>query len=275
MVGIRSTALPTMFCWQIAGPRGPSLRLALRFGEAVRSAVMRSGNRVGLSRLPDTFHGGAGDATHSHAYWLSEDRDGDGYIDHVTVYARSGIPQSVVAALAGVDQVWLDERVVWHMVPMILGRPTTGGLLGPSRRWMAATAYITPLHRTDPTGATRPHLGPDGQFRNELARRELPAPLSICWSEGIMLRQGQIAARSFVRSGSGRRAPPGAWLGAPALIFDQPVAGPLAFGFGAHFGLGLLVPAPPAPPSPLAARNVATLRRRGLLPALPDPRHDD
>jgi CRISPR-associated protein Csb2 len=32
-------------------------------------------------------------------------------------------------------------------------------------------------------------------------------------------------------------------LGFPELAFAAPVCGPLAFGFGAHFGLGLFVPA--------------------------------
>ena len=260
MTRAAASDVPTTFCWRLGGTPGPSLQRALLFGEAVRAAVMRSGNRIGLARLPDCFHGGGWGATHDHAYWLSEDRDGDGAIDHLTVYARSGIPQPVAAALIGTGSVWLDEGVDWPLAPIGLGRPRIGGLLGPARQWAAATAYVTPLHRTDPTGLDRPNLAPEAQLRQEIASRGLPAPVSIVWRDGIRRRDGVTLASAFIRHGRGRRAPAGAWQGAPTIIFAEAVTGPLAFGFGAHFGLGLMVPVCDSSP-----RNPATLRRRGLL----------
>ena len=260
--------VPTTFCWRLTGTPGPSLQRTFQLGEAVRSAVMRSGNTIGLARLPDSFHGGGRGATHDHAYWLPEDRDGDGVIDHITVYARSGIPQPVAAALIGTGSVWLDAGVDWLLVPIGLGRLRIGGVVGPSRQWTAATAYVTPLHRTDPTGLDRPTLAPEAQLRQEIASRGLPAPVTIVWREGIRCRDGVILASEFIRHGRGRRAPAGAWQGAPTIVFAETVAGPLAFGFGAHFGLGLMVPALASTPAVDAGRNAATLLRRGLPAAI-------
>jgi CRISPR-associated protein Csb2 len=234
--------LPTMFCWQLAGDRRPSLFLALRLGEAVRAAVMRAGTRLGLVHMPDPFHGTNEGGPHEHAFWLSEDRDRDGCIDHVTVYAHCGLAPEVVGALAGTGHVWLNRRSTWQLIPLGLGRPRSGGLVGPACRWIAATAYVTPKHRTDVTGRVRPHLAPEAQLREEIARRGLPAPVSITWHEAIQAKEEILQAAHFVTTGRGRRAPSDCWRGAPTVDFAEPISGPLAFGFGAHFGLGLLVP---------------------------------
>lgn len=266
VTGRPSVALPTTFCWQLAGERGPSVHLALHVGESLRAAVMQAGNRIGMARLPDSFHSGASDGAHDHAWWLSEDRDGDGLIDHVTVHARSALAPELVAALAGTRTVHLGARDVVELVPVSLGRPRSGGLLGPAQRWIAATAYVTPKHRTDPEGAQRPHLTPEAPLREEMARRGLPAPLSVIWREAVAARDKVTPTERFVTLGRGRRAPVDAWRGAPELTFADPVAGPLAFGFGAHFGLGLLVPAPTAGITATSRHPAALARRKNGFP---------
>lgn len=44
------------------------------------------------------------------------------------------------------------------------------------------------------------------------------------------------------KAGSGAQPPSDAVASFPTISFAEPVFGPLAFGFGAHFGLGQLVP---------------------------------
>jgi CRISPR-associated protein Csb2 len=238
------TTLPTTFTWRLAGDRGPSLLHAFPLGDAVRNAVMRAGNAVGLARLPEAFHGGPGRREHDHAYWLSEDRDGDGRIDHVTVHARSGLPRPVVAALAGAGSVWLDRTATWELVPQALGRPAGGGLLGPARLWRPATGYVTPRHRM--TGGGRERAGEDAesQLRREMAERGMPAPVRIQWQDRIRLTHAVLAPEDFVSVAGRQRAPAQALKLAPAVLFADMVTGPLSFGFGSHFGLGLMQPDP-------------------------------
>jgi len=237
---------PTTFCWRITPP-GPAVRLALPFGEAVRAAVMRAGNGTGLARLPDAFHGGASGGPHDHAFWLAEDRDEDGHIDHGVVHAAAGIPHAVTAALVAVDSVHLAGGVTWSLSPEWMGRPLSGGLFGPARRWVAITAYFTPRWRIDRHGRERGGLDPDTQLLREIALRGLPTPGRVIWQNG-----GVVAEGPFATATASRRAPHGAWQGAPVLVFPEPVSGPLAFGFGAHFGLGLLKPAGVMQPIKLA-----------------------
>jgi CRISPR-associated protein Csb2 len=230
----------TWFCWQVTGEPRPSLLRTLMFGEAVRAAVMRAGNRVGLTRMPDDLHGVGDDPHHRHAYWLSEDRDGDGRIDHVTLHAGGGIPAEVVPALLGVGPIWLDRT--WTLVPQDTAVAPAARLCGPARRWRPAAAYVTPLWRLDRQGANRRALNPTAQLRREIGRRGLPTPLAVHWSSDITVAGAKLIATDFVCRTRVRHPPDDAWLGAPTLTFAEAVTGPLAFGFGAHFGLGLLLP---------------------------------
>ena len=255
---------PTLFCWRLAGPQGPSVYQALRVGEAVRAAAMRGGNMLGMARLPEAFHDGGHRAQHDHAFWLPEDRDQDGHIDHVTVYARSGISPRVVAALAAAEQIWLDYGHNWRLEPISLGHFRTGGLLGPSRYWDAVSAYVTPWNRTDATGLKRPDLSPDAQLRREIVARGWPEPVRIQWPNVITLRDTTFEPDVFVRSTRHRRAPTGAFTGAPRLEFETPLSGPVALGFGAHFGLGLFIPVVPGGQKVGAGRHPEVLRRRNL-----------
>ena len=220
------------FCWRLAGAQGPCIGQALLLGEATRAAVMRAGNRHGLTRLPDTLHGDAKTRGHRHAFWLPEDRDGDGFIDHVSLYAPGGLPHTMLPALDDAGPVWIDRT--WSLVPASPGATDLARLVGPSRRWQAVTAYVTPLWRLDR----------DTQLRRELAQRGLPEPVSVVW--------GAIASAPGFICRTRMRAPPRDMrLGMPELLFRDPVAGPMAFGFGAHFGLGLLMAAEQTPPPTL------------------------
>lgn len=234
--------LPTAFLWRLSGDPGPLLHHALPFGEAVRAAVMRAGNRIGLLQLPESFHGGAGYRPHDHAYWISEDQDGDGLIDHILVYAGAGIPASVIAALATIRPVWLagSATSTWSLLPVWMGRLSEPSLLGPARRWEAVTAYVTPRWRTGRHGRGRPGLDPEAQLCREITLRGLPQPSHVLWREVIGRPGHSFAPTDFVSDTRNRRAPKDAWKGAPTVVFPEPVKGPLAFGFGSHFGLGLM-----------------------------------
>nr|WP_294544773.1 type I-U CRISPR-associated protein Csb2 [uncultured Rhodopila sp.] len=238
------TILPTTFTWRLGGDPGPSLLKAFPLGDAVRNAVMRAGNAVGLARLPEAFHGGPGRREHRHAYWLSEDRDGDGLIDHVTVHATSGLPRLLVAALAGAGSVWLDRTATWELIPQTLGRPEAGGLLGPARIWRPATAYVTPRHRMTDGGRERAGEDAESQLRREMAERRMPIPVWIQWQDRIHLMRVGLAPTDFVSVAGRQTAPAQALKRAPVMLFANPVTGPLSFGFGSHFGLGLMRPDP-------------------------------
>lgn len=236
----RPARSPDSFRWLLCDGPGPSIIHTLSFADAIRGAVMRAGNAVGLDRLPDGFHGPLAAGRHGHAYWLPEDTNADGLIDTVTLFARSGLPGPLIRALASTVEVRSGRN--WKLEPVFLGRFDPGPGAGPARIWRAVTAHVTALERTTRTGAPRRNLGADDQLRRELRLQYFPDPVSIAWHDTLACNNATIAATMFERRSSGRRAPADAACGFPEIVFPHAVAGPLAFGFGAHFGLGRLLP---------------------------------
>lgn len=234
-----------IWSWRITGS-GPPLTMTLPAMEALKGALSHVSYRSGDGRLPDDFHGGGG-TNNRHAYWLPEDQDGDGNIDHVLIYAEAGIEQRVIVQLASVTWFRLgDER--YELTPAWMGPAADGGAFGPARTWAGITPYVTPRRTTYDSGKPRPKEAWDLQLADEIEKRRqggapLPAIAAIEGSDWRWLDEEQIWTDQFVAS---RRSKAGPHQDAIAkfvrVTFAEPVSGPLAFGFGAHFGLGLMMP---------------------------------
>ncbi len=234
--------LPTALRWQLVGPALPSLGRALVLGESLRAAAMHAATRLGLPGLPDAFHAHAPDGGHDHAHWLPEDRDGDGLVDHMLVYARSGMPPALLSALCTTERVFIDRVSEWNLVPVWMGRPADDGLFAPARAWRAMTAYVTPRWRRPRADEDPQAMQPLGQLQWELRQRGLPAVTRLVWRSASAGASSRLAAHAVQTATRTRRPPPNAAVGFPEIEFATPVPGPLALGFGAHFGLGLFVP---------------------------------
>jgi len=143
---MRSEPFIQTWVWRVAPP-GPPLTAAILVGSALRAAVNAAALKRGMSGLPDTFHHGGDDPSHPHAYWLSDDSDFDGVIDHVLVFAKSGIETRVLKALVDVDAIEVCGRKI-GVDPLWMGPRSAGGLFGPARRWRSLTPYATKKRRT-------------------------------------------------------------------------------------------------------------------------------
>ena len=120
------------------------------------------------------------------------------------------------------------------------------------------TAYVTPLprSRTKRDGEMQ-MLDAEAQLRWEIGMRKLGTNIAdVSILSGIargrrVFPPQEFSLRARVLHSNGRAAaapeywspPADAELVAAQVLFNQPVWGPLAFGFGAHFGLGLFEPA--------------------------------
>ena len=237
---------PQAFRWRLDGDPPPPLTDALHLGEAARAAVFRAAELRGLMPLPDAFH--RGDA-HEHAFWLAEDADEDGRIDHLLVFAECGLPEPLIPVLAEGGRIFLGGRGAWRLAPDWMGRRAPGALFGPARLWISTTPFVTARWQSRGQGEPpRPRDLPHNQLLQDISQRGLPAPVWI-GQENLILRRGArpLAVEDFAtqfRNGKANsRRPADATPCAVALRFAEPVWGPLAFGFGAHFGLGLFEPA--------------------------------
>jgi len=221
---------------------------------------------------------------HAHAFYLPSDEDGDGRLDHLTLYAPMGVDGEHKAALAGLDRLY-GYGLNGELRLMLLGMQEEpneiidGGVFGFSSTWVSATPYLLTRYpklsdgghwRTTamPEGLriqtpehlgvypTKEHLlldygvlpdlselqqdGPVAQLLLSCRRRGLPdvvevEPVPEYNRSGRSFRW--IEFKRYRRGGS--KPVIGKSFGFK-VTFKEPVMGPLALGYGCHYGLGLL-----------------------------------
>lgn len=89
---------------------------------------------------------------HLHAFYLPTDEDGDGRLDHLTVYAEEGYGPGEVKALDRLDRLQDTERdAAGHPLRLVLlgvGRANDyrAKPLAESKIWISATPFLAPRH---------------------------------------------------------------------------------------------------------------------------------
>jgi CRISPR-associated protein Csb2 len=244
----------------LAGRPLPPITDAVKVGEVFRRALM---SRV-EAPIPAVLSGRdesgkpLRDPQHAHAFFLPEDHDGDGFIDHLVLFARPGLPRTVRRAAEGLHTLWIANRRTrdaneedeigrreWRVALEGFGHPGEFGdsdLLRRSRVWVSVTPYLRPryLKGANALQETRQMICVECKLRG------WPTPEIQCDGEGL-------AAGGSVRVGGGARSAlafhrfrsrrglvqPDRTGIALRLEFQDAILGPLALGFGCHFGLGL------------------------------------
>lgn len=229
--------------WRLEAAALPPILRTLRLAEAARAAVMRRAEALrGNPRLPDCLHGpGGSGAPHRHAYWLPVDLGGEGRIDHLAVHVPGGLCDEAEALLDGLHAIRLHGHGTLGLVPATAPE-VRAAVAGPARLWVSALPFFGALHAR-PTGGGPPRPGRDAaaQLARELGRlgRDLPE------AEIAALPCAPAGPEAFLTGARGKARPVRPVHGLFALAFATPVAGPLALGFAAHFGLGRFRPAEP------------------------------
>lgn len=245
---LRASAPPTIEVVRFAldGPVLPLLTEALSIGELARSFVQgiygRQNEGASSAILSGKAESGEPLRGHRHAFYLAADEDGDGRLDHLTIFARGGFPPAEIRAL---------ERCC--RIRQVGGRPDLNLVLvgaarrddfrgmpmfGPDRRWRSATPFVPVRHTKIKRG--QPAETPAEQLLLELERRAFTPPVRITPLERCELEDGRslrwIEFRRERLAGTGTR---GSLLGFGfELEFAEPQFGPFALGYGCHFGLG-------------------------------------
>lgn len=252
---------PTVARYLLAGRPRPRIEDAVKIGEVMRAAAMSkfgfdtdeaTGKRLPLAPWQvsgrDDKNRPIRDPTHPHAFWLPEDADDDGWIDHVTVFIAGGIDRNIRSRLDRITRIWLTPRAPgdtgnhhgideWRLALEGFGRPEdfagASRLLATSRRWQTVTPFLA-------SG----HLKKAG-YRRELARLLKRRGIA---TEGVKveeLREITVGgtprrALNFHRFRScGREAQPDSKGALLKLEFPRAISGPLALGYASHFGLGM------------------------------------
>ncbi len=266
----QSAPLPTVARYLLVGRPRPTVFDTVKVGELMRLAAL---SRFGWTTAPDGRKLPAApwqisgrdsdgkpisDPTHPHAFWLPEDADGDGMIDHVSVFVAAGLSLEMQHRLQRIQRLWTPRNgspagsaghplaEEWSLALEGFARPEDFANAAPifttARIWRSATPFIAPGH-----------LGPAGhagELRRLLARRQFDARLQIDTNDVAISELPAIRIAGTPRSplhfhrfrsrrGERQHDTAGAFI---EISFPVEVRGPLAFGYGSHFGLGQLVP---------------------------------
>ncbi len=222
----------------LAGKPLPRIEDAVRIGELVRVAAMHKADRLtGTDGIPAVLSGHdlpAGNR-HGHAFYLPEDADDDGFIDHILIHAENGLSGSALRALDRITRLWIQDGAEWQVVleqygtgADIQGSPYTGT----ARQWICATPYLHPWFR-------KKNLTVEDQIRRECRERGLPEPAELQCLPTVRVKGRDRRPVHFHRFRSKRGlTQPDTQGSFWRLVFPEPVAGPVALGFGCHYRLG-------------------------------------
>lgn len=255
----RSKELPTVARYAVVSTVAPSITQAISVADRVHDALCKwSDQGKGRAAVFTGLDGnGKPSANHQHAHIFCEANGPRDAITHLTIWAPKGFDETACLVLRRLNKVWghggHDLRLVLHAI----GQPeafTACALLGTARKWRSLTPFVSPLHAKFYRDG-RPKLDASGWQQGSAAHALLRLLAKHPGGAGATIRQldergrpfrfGSVNLRSlqFQTRRSGGAGSRGCHSGcAFEIIFPQPVTGPLAFGYGAHFGLGLFVP---------------------------------
>lgn len=182
---------------------------------------------------------------HQHAHYLPLDLDGDARMDHVLIYSRMGLHAAAQAALSAVRRTWTkgsdkdifltctgmgDLDLFRQKIRDRGDRPLA--ILASARTWSSLTPFVPPRH------VKKNRCTLEDQVRSELASRGLPSPLTV-----EHLDREEVTRRGLLRfiraRRSGKPQPPLPSAFGLRLTFAEPVSGPIAIGYAAHYGMGM------------------------------------
>lgn len=232
----------------------PLVRSALPFAERFRTELLAL--RRPLGTYSEVLTGKHQDGTplsgHAHAYFLPTDEDRDGRLDHLTVYAERGFDRDDLKALGQLLTVrQFDNRPDVQSVLIGLGKKEQFAelaILQASKRWRSFTPFSLPRFASRGAGKPpRPRDLPEPQMRRELQARGLPEPVNVTplkgWYKASVFALDDAPDVRWLEFHARRhKGEQGYGLAGFEIEFAEPQAGPIALGFGCHFGLGVFLP---------------------------------
>ncbi len=254
---------PTVARYQIVSTVAPRITQAVSVADRVHKSLCKfmedhpESAPVFTGKDADTGEPLSG---RQHAFIFCEANGKRDEITHLTITAAAGFDENARKALRRLNKVWGYGGHDVRLVLVGLGDAKTFPdckLFAASKVWRSLTPVVSTRH-TKTFRDGRPKLDeqgrPIGGVAHDLERLLQADPQCanvqphrerhITLPNGRTLRCLQFQSRRPDGNGGSR----GNESGAFTIEFEQETQGPLAFGYGSHFGLGLFVPA--ASPKP-------------------------
>ena len=237
----------------------PRLTDAVLYGDAVRKAVMSASQELeDDEHAHPVFSGKNADGKaethgHQHAHFLPEadetasvgGKSGAGRITHITVFAAKGFQDQQRRALAAAAKVYGRQGHPLRLVLLGFGSHEQSPLLGESRVWVSRTPFVPTRHfKKNRPQKDQLHEWIVRELESRKWLKDAAAHLeSIDEVKSTDLGGKQtrwLAFRRWRCSGGGAKANSNGY--GFRLTFRNPVQGPIALGYGCHFGLGQFMP---------------------------------
>jgi CRISPR-associated protein Csb2 len=239
---------PTVARFAIRSTVLPRLDEAIAVGERLRAGAMSQSRKVSGDTRPVFSGHGDAPSDHGHAMYLSSSDDPQnrerGFIDHFVIAARDGFDEQDIVALQRLRRLWGRGGHDLELVLIGLGDAADFGgttapyspVLAESRRWESATPFVPTRHPKSVRGIDIDTI--EHQLRCACRQLLGVEPIEVS-PVGDRAQWSRFRRRRL--HGGGSRGPD--WAFGARLVFERTVRGPIALGYGAHFGLGVFVPA--------------------------------
>lgn len=248
-----ATASLTTARFAVYGKPLPRIEDAVRVGEALRLAALGQAKRtLGANNVPPELSGhDLGDSNrHGHAFWLP-DPNASGEIDHLLIHAPDGLSPEAIRVLTSLQTLRHGEDEPLRLLlegcgpARLFDRLTL--LTGESPIWRSLAPYLHPWHLKRPQVRSPEalHQAVLDQLRREWRARgqALPDIEDFVELPEVEIGGRHLHALHYHRFRRKRGMTQPDTMGRlMELRFAAPVRGPLALGFGCHFGLGLFAP---------------------------------
>ncbi len=276
-----SQSLPTVARLAVCGTVRPQLTEAVAIGERARTILMGCSRRLAGNAAPvfsgKSADGLPASGHHQHAHFLCESDAADRSITHLTICAPMGFGEKERMAIQEFARcgLWGHDGYDMQLVLLGIGQPADFGgwdersgqsaMLASASRWVSRTPLVITRHISRQGEVNLQQIAEDeklqaaliAEIRRELSLRPSLAPLAPFAEIVPQLTPrtaGTLLGGSFTswikfrkerRTGNGRRTGQTA-VGCRITFRDQqgnpiPVTGPIALGYGCHFGLGAFV----------------------------------
>lgn len=263
---IQSGKDPTVARFAVHSAVLPRITRAISLADRVHAALLsRFKTLFKESSPPQVFAGRDANGVplqgHQHCQIFCEANGGHDRITHITLFAKMKFGQKERRAIESIRKVWGHGGHDVHLVLLGFGNANTFPdchLLNNGTIWESLTPFVATRHPKTrrENGRRSPkldkegwHIGsPEHDLRRLLTQQGFPVPEKIERLEKfVKINQRKIhflQFQTFRQNGNGRRA-----IQSPVgfrITFPQPVSGPIAVGYGAHYGLGLFRPHKPS-----------------------------
>jgi CRISPR-associated protein Csb2 len=253
------SASQTVARFAVVSAVAPSITQAVSVADRVHDALCKWSDQ-GKGRA-NVFTGlgddGKPHTDHRHAHIFCEANGPRDAITHITIWAPMGFDEAACLALRKLNKVWGHGGHDIHLVLHGIGQPgdfKDCALFGKARVWRSLTPFVSTRHaKTFRDG--RPKMDASGwqvgSGAHDLLRllalhpQGIAATIKQCDERERPFQFGNRYLRSLQfetirHDGSGNRGNSSG--NAFTITFPKPVSGPLALGYGSHFGLGLFIP---------------------------------